>query len=270
MKTQVFNQQQVNLDVVDSNTMLIEISKAKELTIHVHENIQTLLVLTIQSKDIDINLHIDNNASLRLLYHFDDVCNIKERAYLKSNANLMLAYYHLHTSNATHDLKYYLQGHHANVEVITSSVTSGLHHYDIECIHEVGNTSSKMENYAIVNEHADYVMQANGIIVKGAKGSKSHQSTKVLTSSDKQNSKVTPLLFIDENDVEASHAASVGQINEDHLYYLQTRGLSKEEALGLLTLSYVLPILKVVEDNEELKNKLAQEIEMKVGLSCSI
>ncbi len=268
METLTFHEPSVNVQIENKGTYEIVVNDAQELVIWIHAQIHAIVVVHVSSRDIKIKLHLDDYAFANVLYKFDDECVIEEQTYLQKGANLVLAYYHLHTRSAIHKLQYFLQGFESRIELITSSVTSGIHHYDIECIHEVGLSSSYMENYAIVNEGADYLMQANGIIKQGSKGSKSHQSTRVLTSSDKQNSKVTPLLFIDENDVEASHAASVGQINEDHLYYLQTRGLSKSEAIGLLTLSYVLPILKVVEGDDEIKQKLSLEIEEKVGLSC--
>ena len=56
-------------------------------------------------------------------------------------------------------------------------------------------------------------------------------------------------------------------MNEDHLYYLKTRGLNDTQALGLLTLSYVLPLLRIIEDSS-FEETIEKEIESKVGLSC--
>ena len=76
---------------------------------------------------------------------------------------------------------------------------------------------------------------------------------------------VIPLLLIDENDVKASHALTIGQPDADQLYYLQSRGLSTKQAVGLLSVGYFLPVIDLVED-EELKDSLRQEMESKVGL----
>ena len=137
---------------------------------------------------------------------------------------------------------------------------------DVDVSH-LDSDLSMMENYAISKESGNYTITASGKILKGAYGSKSHQSTRVLTMGEKQNASVTPLLLIDENDVEASHACAVGAMNEDHLYYLKTRGLNDTQALGLLTLSYVLPLLRIVEGSS-FEEIIEKEIESKVGLSC--
>lgn len=108
-------------------------------------------------------------------------------------------------------------------------------------------------------------MEACGKIVKGAHDSASHQASRVLTLSNQQSSEVIPLLLIDENDVKASHATTLGQPDENQLYYLQSRGLTREQALGLLTIGYMMPITTVLDD-EKLAAELKNEIETKVGL----
>ncbi|NLC64279.1 MAG: hypothetical protein GX753_01250 [Erysipelothrix sp.] len=80
---------------------------------------------------------------------------------------------------------------------------------------------------------------------------------------DESNAIVFPKLLIDENDVAASHAASVGRPNEEHIYYLQSRGLSKKDAMRLLLKGYLLPITEGIQDLK-IKEALIEEIEMKV------
>ena len=64
------------------------------------------------------------------------------------------------------------------------------------------------------------------------------------------NAVAKPILKIDENDIEASHAAVVGKINDDHLFYLTSRGISEKEAKELITYGYLKPILQGFSDQE--------------------
>ena len=64
--------------------------------------------------------------------------------------------------------------------------------------------------------------------------------------SDRHSSEVVPILYIDENDVKASHAMTLGQPDADQLYYLQTRGLNLEQALGLMSIGYFLPVIEQI------------------------
>ena len=74
------------------------------------------------------------------------------------------------------------------------------------------------------------------------------------------NAVAKPILKIDENDIEASHAAVVGKINDDHLFYLTSRGISEKEAKELITFGYLKPILVGFNDQEVIDeiNKLIE------------
>ena len=124
-----------------------------------------------------------------------------------------------------------------------------------------------MENYSIVLQGGRYRMEATGKIEKGARGAKSHQTSRALTFDAQQTATILPKLLIDENDVEASHATTIGQMDENQMYYLQSRGLSEDEAIRLVTIGYLLPIARI-SDDPKLQEALAQEIETKVNEVC--
>ena len=69
-----------------------------------------------------------------------------------------------------------------------------------------------------------------------------------------------PNLFIDEYDVIANHAASIGSINKEDLFYLMSRGLEEKEASKLIVLGFVQPLLDKI-DNKELKEEISKEFE---------
>jgi Fe-S cluster assembly protein SufD len=50
----------------------------------------------------------------------------------------------------------------------------------------------------------------------------------------KNNSIINPNMYIDEYDVEARHAATIGKFNQDNIFYLMTKGLTKEDANNIL------------------------------------
>ena len=67
--------------------------------------------------------------------------------------------------------------------------------------------------------------------------------------------------------MQASHAMSIGKVNEEHLYYMMTRGLSVQECTSLISTGYLMPITETI-DNEELKTTLTQELERKMAELC--
>lgn len=126
-------------------------------------------------------------------------------------------------------------------------------------------TYGTMSNYAVCFDGGIYNMAAAGRIVKGAREAQSHQQTRVLTMGKDHKACVIPILYIDENEVKASHALTIGQPDAQQLYYLQSRGLSAVQAIGLLSIGYFMPVVDMVED-EALHESLRVEMEEKVGL----
>lgn len=136
---------------------------------------------------------------------------------------------------------------------------------DMEVRHVAGHTIGEIHNFAVLSDEGQYQMVANGNIEKNCAEAQSHQATRVLTLGKNHKAKVIPLLLIDENEVKASHALTIGQPDEDQLYYLQSRGLTTKQAIGLLSVGYFLPVLDLI-DNQELHDTIRVEMESKVGL----
>ena len=136
---------------------------------------------------------------------------------------------------------------------------------EVKIVHDTGHTSGHIHNFAVCFDEGKYFMAADGTIKKGCSQSESHQETRVLTMGTKHKAEVIPILYIDEDDVKASHALTIGQPDEAQLYYLQSRGLTKEQAMGLLAIGYFMPVIDLVDD-EDMHEKLRFEMEEKAGL----
>lgn len=164
---------------------------------------------------------------------------------------------------------YKIQGEHfgseAHIEIHSATLAAADKKWNMEILHRYPYTYGIMENYCVVEDDVRCEVEAIGNIKSGAHDSVSHQKTRVLTMSERHQAQVTPILYIDENEVKASHAMTLGQPDGDQLYYLQTRGLNKEMALGLLSIGYFLPIIERIT-NSELREEVKCRVEEKVGL----
>ncbi|MBQ0036538.1 MAG: SufD family Fe-S cluster assembly protein [Firmicutes bacterium] len=99
----------------------------------------------------------------------------------------------------------------------------------------------EITNNVICLDNADFSLDCIGTIKKGAKRSICHQKSHCLTLDNPRKARVLPVLNIDENDVEASHSLSSGTLDEEVLFYMNSRGLDKKAALGLILRSYLMP-----------------------------
>ena len=125
------------------------------------------------------------------------------------------------------------------------------------------HTTSDFQNYAIAVDNANMILNNNAKIVQGASKSIVRQKAKGLTLSSSAKIKAMPNLYIDEYDVIASHACSIGSVNKEDLFYLMSRGLTESEANKIVVMGYVKPILDHIED-ETLKQKIEAEFANKL------
>ena len=90
--------------------------------------------------------------------------------------------------------------------------------------------------------------EMNVIAMKGAKGAKAQQENRVLMLSRSARGDANPILLIDDNDVFAGHAASVGRVDDQQLYYLMSRGLPKPLAERLVIRGFLGPVLTKIPE----------------------
>ncbi len=126
--------------------------------------------------------------------------------------------------------------------------------------HKAPHTEALVKNYGITRDSSSLFFFGDSSILHGSVKSKTRQEAKVIVFDEKCRGKASPVLNISENDVEASHGAAVGKLSEMHLFYLMSRGLSREEAKRLITLGYLKPIENEFEE-ETIKQRIDEAIE---------
>lgn len=129
--------------------------------------------------------------------------------------------------------------------------------------HLAKNTTSDIQNSLISNSNAKLSYSVSGFIAKGNEYSSCNQINRGIILKDEGQIEVTPQLFIDEYNVEASHGAAIGQVDEDQLYYLLSRGLSELEARSLIISGYTQPFLAAIED-ENIQDFVNRQILKKI------
>lgn len=214
---------------------------------------------SLESIVSEFNLHLEENASLELLtFNNGSTANVKLNANLKAGAKLTV--YNMIISGKNVDIveEIYLEDKTAEANVL--NVCLG---YDeakinslIHIFHTHEYTNSDLETYAIALDSSVLTLDNNATIKNGCKKSVAHQKAKGLNLSPNSTIKAQPNLYIDEFDVEASHSASVGNINKDELFYLMSRGLRESDARKIVVLGFINPLVDKISDSysEEIQN----------------
>jgi Fe-S cluster assembly protein SufD len=130
-------------------------------------------------------------------------------------------------------------------------------------VHFGKHTEGYILNHGVVKESATSIFNGIGKIEHGASKSNAEQESRVLMLSEKARGDANPILLIDEDDVTAGHAASVGRVDPLQLYYLMSRGITKTEAERLVIHGFLAPVVQALPI-EGVKKQLTEVIERKV------
>lgn len=125
-------------------------------------------------------------------------------------------------------------------------------------------TDGHILKHGVMKENASSIFNGIGHIKHGGSGSAANQESRVLMLSEHARGDANPILLIDEDDVEAGHAASVGRVDPEQLYYLMSRGISQHEAERLVIHGFLDPVVRELPI-EDVQRQLREVIELKVG-----
>lgn len=109
--------------------------------------------------------------------------------------------------------------------------------------HNYKDTTSLIKNFGFVDNEAKVTFDGVNVILKGKTKSNARQETKIYNLSPKAKSSATPKLIIDESNVKASHALSIGSLDENTIYYLMSRGISRKRAKEMMILGIADEVL---------------------------
>ena len=91
----------------------------------------------------------------------------------------------------------------------------------------------------------------------------SYQRENTLMLSDESEADASPKLIINNHDTEASHSATVGQVDAEDLFYMKSRGIDPERAENMLVEGFFRPVLEEVavdELREDLEDLVAERL----------
>ncbi len=218
------------------------------------------------SKDNKLHFELGDNVILRLsIYSNLSVENGKITANVGENSKI-ISYFADFTSEKNHlDVDINLNKSHAESEWHLASLSSNKDNKEIavSVYHLHPQTYATIDNYGVCKDQGKLLFSGISHIVRGCHQSKSHQNAKIVVFDNDCIAKAKPVLKIDENDIEASHAATVGKVSDDHIFYLTSRGLNIEEAKLLITFGYLKPILKGF--NESAQKEIDDLIERRLS-----
>jgi len=134
-------------------------------------------------------------------------------------------------------------------------------HFDIasRVWHEAEHTVADLVTRGVLDDEARSVYEGVQDVGTEAWDTSSYQRENTLMLSDESEADASPKLIINNHDTEASHSATVGQVDKEDMFYMTSRGVNPEKAKNMLVEGFFVPVLEEVAV-DELREDLDQLI----------
>lgn len=157
----------------------------------------------------------------------------------------------------------------SRAELLGLTLAGGTQHFDYSTLqdHLAHHTTSDLLFKTALQDRASLVWYGLVKVHKNASASEASQTSRNLLRSEHAKAAPIPVLEIEAYDVlRCSHAAAVGPVDEDQLFYLQARGIPAEEAEQMLVQGFFQDVLDRVP-SAQLREKVARVLAAKLGLT---
>jgi len=135
-------------------------------------------------------------------------------------------------------------------------------HFDLasRVWHEGEHTVADLVTRGVLDDSARSVYEGVQDVGRGAWDTNSYQRENTLMLSDESEADASPKLIINNHDTEASHSATVGQVDEEDMFYMTSRGVPPRQARNMLVEGFFVPVMEEIavdELREDLKDLVA-------------
>jgi len=125
-------------------------------------------------------------------------------------------------------------------------------HFDLDSRvwHRAEHTTADLVTRGVIDDESRSVYEGVQDVGRDAWDTSSYQRENTLMLSDESEADASPKLIINNHDTEASHSATVGQVDAEDLFYMTSRGTPPEIARNQLVEGFFVPVLEEVEVEE--------------------
>lgn len=260
----------INNEIIFSNNkekyfVLIDGQKINSDTykILIKEGVDVNVLVLNLAKEISLDFDMLDDSILHIEAIFEkELENVKITANLAKNASITGYFADFSTGNYKVKTDIYLKedGSSCDWHIASLSKENDTKEFETSIYHIGQKTYGLSDCYGVSKDESKLVFSGVSAIAKNSKFSKTHQNAKIMVFDEASKAIAKPILKIDENEIEASHGASVGKVSDETLFYLTSRGLPSKVAKELITLGYLKPIMNgfIDEDSKEIITKLIE------------
>lgn len=275
---QVVNLVQSDDDMFNQHRNLIIVEKNAEFSIIICDHAispKKFLTNAVTEVFVGENAHFDlirvqneHNAACKMTHTFIH----QEKNSVASSNNMTL-----HGGLIRNSTYHYLGGERAESNSFGLYLTDKWQHVDnfVNIDHAFPNCTSNQLFKGVLDDMSTGAFNGRILVQPGAQGTLAYQKNNNILMTDDARMDTKPQLEIYADDVKCSHGATIGQLDNDALFYLQSRGIDKREARLMLMFGFaheVIQNIKVEPLRERMDNLVMQRLkgELSRCASCMV
>lgn len=251
-----------NLIIVDDNAQLQVIER--------HQSLTDNAVLT----NVVTEVFAGNNAVI----DWYKIQNDKQNASLidhtfidqKRDSNCSVHTFSFGGKLVRNNLNFFQNGIHVESTLKGVTIIGEKQHVDHNTLvhHIEPNCESHQDYKGIFSDRSTGVFNGKVVVEKEAQKTNAFQANNNILISDKATINTKPQLEIFADDVKCSHGCTIGQLDENALFYMQSRGIPVKEAKALLMYAFannVLESVRIPEIKQRVKTIIANKLGVNIG-----
>ncbi len=214
-----------NIVTIDNNVIDLEIQKEK-LTINIKGKV---LINDLTGLEENLNVVINLTSGSELVYNNFKKGKINQQITLNQEENSTLVY---------------------NYSILATDKSS----LKIDASIRGSNTNCKIFVKTVTKDKGSIIVTATGDILKNVINNKYLENIRTLSLNQEENT-IIPNLFVNSNNIEALHNATISSISHSDLFYLNSKGISEEAAKKLIMKGFLINNLELSdEDKRKIEN----------------
>lgn len=205
--------------------------------------------------DNNLNIVVEDNSDITFVDKLD-ILDSNNPSDLKINLsvgkNSIVKWINLSLNSMKYNLITSLDGERSDFAYKSIIFGRDKQNFDVnvKCIHNAPHSKSDILIKGVVDDESQLNCKGLVRVESNAPHSEGYQKSIILILNDNAHAQSLPELEIENNDVKCTHGATVGKINEESLFYIMSRGLSREEATKNVVEGFLFGVVDSIGDDD--------------------
>ncbi len=211
---------EIKIDVVSDSTLDLDINLKDESKLNFNIKIEDNVTFNLNIMTYGVGGKIQYKYNL----NENSICNIFKFQNVDSIKEMIIAE---------------LKGEKATINYNFKTISNSKETYDYHIFHKCKNTISNIKNNGVCTKDGNIIYQVSSFVPKNITGCIVNQNNRIINLTNNK-CEILPNLYIDCNDVEASHSALIGKFSDEEMFYIQSRGIDYDNAIKLLITGFLV------------------------------